>query len=357
MAEMEGKTEKATPKRREDERKKGNLFQSSDVVSALSILAVFAAMRAALPYAYRYFGNFFIRCFSRAGAQSTLDAALSLDSLNAGWEALLLIAGPAMLVSVLAAVLSTGAQTRFKFSHEKIKFRFSNISPLQGFKRLFSLRSVVEVLKAAVKMTAIGYLLYGKIRDISGRCVLMMDGDVFQSSVAILEDIFDFVLQMSLVFIGMAALDYFYQWWEYERNIRMTKQEVKEEYKELEGNPETKGRQRQEQRKISRRRMMQQVPTADVVVRNPTHIAVALRYDIEKDRAPVVVAKGQGYLAQRIVIIAEGCGIPMKEDKPLARALYAAVEVGTEIPPEFYTALAEIMAWVYRRKKGEEAAR
>lgn len=351
MAAMEGKTEKATPKRREDERKKGNLFQSADVVSSLSILAIFVVMRAALPYAYRYFGNFFVRCVTRVGAREALDASAALDALNGGWAAALLIAGPAMLASVLAAVVTTGAQTRFKFSHEKIKFRLSNISPLQGFKRLFSLRSVVEVLKAAIKMTAIGSLLYLKIRDIAGQCIRMMNGSVFQATVVILQDIFDLVIQMSAVFLGIAALDYFYQWWEYERSIRMSKQELKEEYKELEGNPETKGRQRQEQRRIARRRMMQQVPTADVVVRNPTHVAVALRYDAQKDSAPVVVAKGLDLVARRIVAIAEQNGIPMKEDKPLARALYAAVEIGMEIPPEFYTPLAEIMAWVYRQKK------
>ncbi len=351
MASQEGKTEKATPKRREDERKKGNLFQSSDMVSALSVLAVFAVMRAVLPYAYRYFVNFFDGCFSGMAALDSLSPGQSGDALGAGWRAVLLIGGPAMLTSVLAAVAATGMQTRFKISSKKIKFRLSNLSPLAGFRRLFSLRSLIEVLKALIKLTAIGSLLYQKLKDIFGDSVRMMDDSVLHSTIRMLEDIFDLVISMSLLLIGMAALDYFYQWWEYERSIRMSRQEVKEEYKELEGNPETKGRERQEQRKAARRRMMQQVPTADVVVRNPTHVAVALRYDAEKDNAPVVVAKGLDYLALRILRVAEQYGIPTKENKPLARALYASVEVGMEIRPEFYAAMAEIMAWVYHQKK------
>ena len=350
----ESKTERATPKKREDERKKGNIFQSADVVSAFSILAVFAALRVTFPYLYRYLSNFMIRYFSYTASKSALTPDLSRDILREGWIAVLLVSAPVLLASLLSAVLAAGAQTRFKFSGEKIKFKLSNISPLQGFRRLFSLRSVAELLKSLFKIAAIGYVLVRQIRGIVSRCIAMMFGDVAQSAAAVLNAIMDLVIQMSLVFLVIAAADYLYQWWEYERNLRMTKQEVKEEYKQLEGNPEIRGRIRQAQRKISSRRMMQQVPTADVVVRNPTHFAVALRYDPEKDAAPVVVAKGQDYLALKIVAIAEAHRIPMKEDRPLARALYAAVEVNEQIPAEFYQALAEVMAWVYRLKQEGE---
>jgi flagellar biosynthetic protein FlhB len=174
-----------------------------------------------------------------------------------------------------------------------------------------------------------------------------------QATVNVLDDIFDLVIQMSLVFVGLAVADYLYQRWDYEKNIKMTKQELKEEFKETEGNPETKSRIRQLQRSLSRQRMMQQVPTADVIVRNPTHFAVALRYRPDRDEAPVVVAKGQDRIAFKIIEIAEQYRIPMKEDRPLARALYAAVKVDQPIPPEFYAPLASIMAWVFRQRKKE----
>lgn len=345
------KTEKATPKKREDERKKGNIFQSSDVVSALSVLAIFIAMRIAMPHFYNSVSGLLAEFIHYAGTRNTLDGTFMSDVNRRMWMSIILLSAPVLLASVGAAILLTGAQTRFKFSGEKIKFKGSNISLIQGFKRLFSLRSVMEVLKALIKTAIIGYVIYAKIKDICVQCTGMMETDVMQSTVAILNDLMDLVIQISIVLVALSALDYFYQWWEYERNIKMTKQEVKEEYKELEGNPEIKGRIRQMQREMSRQRMMQQVPTADVIVRNPTHFAIALRYDPDHDAAPVVVAKGQDRIALRIVEIAAENNIPMKEDKPLARALYASVEVGSEIPPEFYAALAVIMAWVFQLRK------
>jgi flagellar biosynthetic protein FlhB len=345
------KTEKATPKKREDERKRGNIFQSADVVSAVSVLAVFTALRVAMPYIYRALSNLMTEYIGYAGTRDTLSGAFTADVNRSMWFSVLILSAPVLLASAGAAVLVTGVQTRFKFSGEKIKFKASNISPIQGFKRLFSLRAIVEVLKAIIKTAIIGYIIYLKIRDVCVQCTGMLENGVMQSAVNVLDDIMDLVIQMSVVLIALAAADYFYQWWEYERNIRMSKQELKEEYKELEGNPETKGRIRQLQRDLSRRRMMQQVPTADVIVRNPTHFAVALRYAPEKNEAPVVVAKGQDRVALRIIEIAAANNIPMREDRPLARALYASVEVGSEIPPEFYAALATIMAWVFQLKK------
>ncbi|OCN03157.1 flagellar biosynthesis protein FlhB [Clostridium sp. W14A] len=351
----ENKTEKATPKKREDERKKGNVFQSADVVSSLSILSVFVMLRIAFPYLYRYLSNFIQRYISYTATKSVITQTAAVDILRDAWIAILLLCSPVLLAALLAAILATGAQTRFKFSGEKIKFKLTNVSPLQGLKKLFSLRSVAELIKSIIKTIAIGYVMYLQMKKICADCIEMMSGDVMQSAVQMLNAVMDMVIQMTLVFLAIAAADYFYQWWDYERNIRMTKQEMKEEYKQLEGNPEIKGRIRQVQRSISGRRMMQQVPQADVVIRNPTHFAVALRYHAQEDTAPVVVAKGQDYLALKIIEIAEQHQIPMKEDRPLARALYASVEVNSQIPQEFYQALAEVMAWVYRLKQeGEE---
>ncbi|HEX2985424.1 MAG TPA: flagellar biosynthesis protein FlhB [Caproiciproducens sp.] len=347
------KTEKATPKKREDERKKGNIFQSADVVSALSILVLFLTMKMVMPYIYQYLSNFMSKYFvyTKTVHELTIDSVMKFatDSVIS----FLLLAGPVMLASVAAAIIATGVQTRFKFSKENLKMKFSRLSPIQGIKRLFSIRSITELVKSMVKISVMLIILYSAYMKIVSDFMNLMYEDVLQATYFILNSIMDIVLQMSMAFIGIAVLDYLYQWWEYERNIRMTKQEIKEEYKQLEGDPLIKGQIRDRQRRMARQRMMQQVPTADVIIRNPTHIAVALRYDIEKDSAPVVVAKGQDYMALKIIEIAEQYKIPMTENKPLARALYREVEVNGVIPQEYYVVLAEIMAWVYSMKRGQ----
>jgi flagellar biosynthetic protein FlhB len=348
------KTEKATPKRREEQRKKGNIFQSSDVVSAISILALFFALKILFPYAYKYMSGFFRKYSDFALTVQTLSAGIAMDVLKDCIIALLLLAGPIMLVAIAAGVIASGVQTGFKFSKELIKFNFSKLSMIQGFKRMFSLRSVTELIKAIIKVSILAYILYNQISKLMGYFPQMMYQDVMQATSFILNSIMDIVIQISVAFIAIAALDYLYQWWQYEQDIKMTKQEVKDEYKELEGDPQIKGAIRERQRRMAQQRMMENVPTADVIVRNPTHFAVALKYDIDKNSAPVVVAKGQDYVALKIIEIAEQYHVPMTENKPLARALYASVKVGREIPPEYYVALAEIMAWVYSLKKEDK---
>jgi flagellar biosynthesis protein FlhB len=198
------------------------------------------------------------------------------------------------------------------------------------------------------------YILYSEFQNIAKYFTQLMYEDIMQATFFILNSIMNIVLQMSLAFVFIAAFDYLYQWWEYERNIKMSKQEIKDEYKQMEGDPQIKGQIKDRQRRMAQQRMMQKVPTADVIVRNPTHFAIALKYDIEKNSAPVVVAKGQDYTALKIIEIAEQYHIPMTENKPLARALYSAVEVNREIPPDYYVVLAEIMAWVYSLKKEDK---
>lgn len=349
------KTEKATPKKREDERKKGNIFQSSDVISALSILTLFFTLKLTLPFIYQRMSGFLVRYFVYTKTVNTLTQSFVVDVTKDFAITLLLLSGPMMLVSVAAAVVGTGVQTRFKFSRENLKMKFSRLSPLQGVKRMFSIRSVAELFKSLLKITVMGAVLYSAYMEVSRNFTKLMYEDVLQATGFVLNSIMDIVLRLSVVFVGIAALDYLYQWWEYERNIRMTKQEIREEYKQMEGDPQIKGQIRERQRKMSMQRMMQQVPQADVIVRNPTHFAVALRYDIEKDSAPIVVAKGQDYMALRIIKVAEQYHIPMTENRPLARALYREVDVNGIIPPEYYVVLAEIMAWVYsiKRRQGD----
>lgn len=351
MAADSSKTEKATPKKREDERKKGNIFQSSDVVSALSILALFLVLKMAVPFMYHYLSMFLSKYIAYIKTVRALSSEFAMDVAKDALIALFLLAGPVMLTAIAVGVIAAGAQTRFKISKENLKIKFSRISPIQGMKRLFSLRSITELIKAMLKISIIFYILYSSFMNIAKYFTKLMFEDIFDAVIFIMNSIMDIVIQLSMVFILIAAFDYLYQWWEYERNIKMSKQEIKEEYKQMEGDPQIKGQIKERQRKISMQRMMQQVPTADVIVRNPTHFAVALKYDIEKNSAPIVVAKGQDYMALKIIEIAEQNKIPMTENVQLARALYKSVEVNREIPEEYYVILAEIMAWVYSLKK------
>ncbi len=263
--------------------------------------------------------------------------------------------GPLLAVTVLVSVVATFAQTKMLVTVEPIKPKFEKINPLKGFKRLFSLKSLVEAVKNILKITILLFLIYTCVRDLTNVVERYLYADVYASCVHFLNAIFSMLMKVGLAFVALAALDFMYQWWDYERQMKMSKQEVKEEYKQTEGDPQIKGKIKQLQRQMSQARMMQQVPGADVVVRNPTHFAVALRYHPGEDDAPVVLAKGQDLVAQRIVQVAEENDIIVIENVPLARALYAETELNRMIPPDLYEAVADVMIYLYKlgRLKGE----
>ena len=263
---------------------------------------------------------------------------------------ILMVSGPIFVVGILAPIIFTGMQTRFIFSMDALKFKFNRLNPLEGIKKLISIRSLVELAKNLLKIAIITAIIYSQIKDRIIDFIKLFDVDIKISMIYACTAIFTTVMTIAIIFIFIGILDVAYQWWEYEKNLRMTKQEVKEEYKQMEGDPQIKGKIKQKQREMSQARMMQQVPTADVIIRNPTHFAIAIAYDPDKNHAPQVVAKGMDFVALKIIKIAEENNITMQEDKPLARALYDAVEVGEEIPEDFYHAVAEILAFVYGLK-------
>lgn len=234
---------------------------------------------------------------------------------------------------------------------ETIKFKANRISPLQGFKRLFSIRSVVELLKALIKITVLGWMIYSFLSSRMHEFVRLMDGTVMDAISFAGNTVLSLVNTVGVAFLFLAAFDYLYQWWDYEKNLRMSKQEIKEEYKQTEGDPQIKGKIREKQRQMSSKRMMQNVPKADVIIRNPTHFAVALGYDPERNKAPVVLAKGADRVALKIVEIGEANDVYIMENRPLARGLYDAAEIDMEIPGEFYQAVAGVLAFVYKLKK------
>ena len=344
------KTEKATPKKRKDERKKGNVFLSRDAVTAVSLIASFYALKIFAPSIFTNVQDLVRRYISLAGTKEVFLASdISTIFTDLGLV-FLKTAMPLVGVSVLVAVIVTMAQTKMLFSTKAFAPKFSRINPLNGIKKMFSIRAIVELLKSLLKIVVLLYMVYTVLIDEVTTLPMLINMTPVSAINRTGEIIMDVVLKSGIAFVFLAAADYLYQWWDYEKNMKMSKQEIKDEYKQIEGNPQIKGRQRQLQQQRSRQRMMQNVPEADVVIRNPTHFAVALKFDRDKDRAPRVVAKGMDQLALRIVKVAEENDVYVTEDRPLARALYDAVEVGDEIPEEFYKAIAKILAFVYNLK-------
>lgn len=345
------KTEKATPKRKQDERKKGNIFLSQEVVTVATLIATFYTLKIMMPYAVTSI---------EAGIKHFTDMASTEDTLTYQvlqkhfFELILIYAKSALLplfVCGLTATLATMAQTKMLFTAKNASFKGSRINPMQGIKKMFSARSLVELFKSILKITVLIYVIYSILKADIEKFPRMMDMSFDASLLETGNIIMAIVIKVSTIFIVLAGADFMYQRWDYEKNLRMSKQEVKDEYKETEGDPQIKGRIRSIQQQSARRRMMQNVPKADVVIRNPTHIAIAIKYDQNANAAPMVVAKGTDNVALKIVKIAEENGVYITENKPLARALYESVELDREIPEQFYRAIAEVLAFVYNLKK------
>lgn len=344
------KTEEATPKKKEDERKEGNIFQSKEIVILVTMLATFFGFKILYPTIMSSAQNFMSKAFALAGEQETFDIYFSREVFISSCICIIICCGPLLMIAMGAAILATVAQTKGLFNMKSLRPKFSRMNPLNGIKNLFSLKGIIELLKSIVKIIILFYVIYSFIKDnimVFPKMMYMSIPEAAEETGSMLFTLFETV---AIAFAFLAGFDFFYQRWEYNRNLRMTKQEVKEEYKNIEGDPQVKSQRRARQQQMARQRMMQAVPTADVVIRNPDHVAVALKYDREKNNAPIVVAKGLDSLALRIVKVAEENGVKCIENKLLARALYAQTELLDEIPPEFYAALAEIMAVIYKEK-------
>lgn len=343
----DSKTEKATPKKRRDERKEGHVPLSKDIVIVVSLLGSFYALKLFFPFIIETVELFMKKYIGLSMEITDLEqqgGVIMIDMMTAVVEGAL----PVLLISVALTVVATGAQTKFLFTGKNLKPKFDRLSPLKGIKNIVSLKSMVELLKNIIKIIILIIILYNIIMSDLPAVARTISMDLNDSSVYVMSAIMSMILKVSIAFIAISGFDLFYQIWDYEQQLKMTKQEIKEEYKQTEGNPEVKGKIRDIQRQRARSRMMQAVPEADVIVRNPTHYAVALKYDIDHDNAPMLVAKGQDELALRIVKIGEENGVYILENKPLARGIYASTQVGQEIPEEYYGVVAEILVYVYK---------
>ncbi len=264
---------------------------------------------------------------------------------------------PLFLTLMVVAVVSNYMQVGSLLSFEAITPRFSKLNPMEGLKRLFSAQAMMEFAKSIFKLTVVGWIAWNTVSGELNSLLPLIDKSpgIILNYVGLVS--FTLFWKVCLVMILLAILDFMFQKWEFEKNLKMTKQEVKEEHKQTEGDPHVKSRIRAIQREMAQKRMMAEVPEADVVITNPTHLAVALSYEAGRMEAPRVVAKGSGHVAQRIKEIARENGIPVIEDRPLARSLYTLVEVGGSIPENLYRAVAQVLAHVYGlKKKGRAAA-
>ncbi|ABC77217.1 flagellar biosynthesis protein FlhB [Syntrophus aciditrophicus] len=344
------RTEEATPKRREEAREQGQVAKSRDLASV-------AILSACLLYFYFGANSFLHQLMDLMKSSfSSLDSSLvtteNIQSLlfSAFYKTITLMT-PFLLVVCIAALSSNILQVGFKISTKAIAPKLSKIDPAKGFARLFSLQSLIEFIKSIFKISIAGFVAYLTVKSELVDILPLADSSVWEILVYITGTSFRILLTTCWVLIILALMDYLYQRWEYERNLKMSRQEIKDENKQTEGDPIVKARIRRLQREMAQRRMMANVPKADVIITNPTHLAVALQYDQDSMIAPKVIAKGAGYLAEKIKEIARESRVPLVENKPLAQVLYKMVEVSGTIPDSLYKAVAEILAYIYSIKR------
>lgn len=357
FADGEGgeKTEPATQKKLDDARKEGKIAKSKDLTQGIDLLVLFLLIKVFVGYMSERFMALFDSTLGRMAEfmainQKQVSMQAFSTVLNNVILELFLIIWPFLVFGFVITFIVTVYQVGWKVSAKPMEPKLSKFNPINGFKRIFSKDSLFELLKSIIKVGVIAYVAYTNIVDEADNLFVLYEIDLNQAIALVGNIIIEFGIEISVIFIVIGIADYFYQKWKFGEDMKMTKQEVKDEYKNTEGDPQIKGRIRQKMREASQRRMMQDVPKADVVITNPTHFAVAIKYDAEVSKAPIVVAKGEDYLAQKIKEVARENNVEIVENKPLARMLYHNVDIGAEIPPELYQAVAEVLAMVYHMK-------
>jgi flagellar biosynthesis protein FlhB len=339
------RTEAATPRRLQELKDKGRVVRSTDLIMAGGLLAGFLVLQSFGGAAAAELRGEMERQFTTLLRADLTDATLADLWLNTGLL-FLRVSAPLIALTVVGVVLNVG-QTGLSVSGRGLTPQFSRLNPLDAAKRIFSMHGLVELGKTLLKAGLVAFVLYNVYTESLPALVALGGADLRTTAPQLAALISKLGMTAGAALLGLGILDYGYQRWEFVRSSRMSKDEIREEFKQTEGDPKIKGRIRQMQRKLASRRMMQDVPKADVVVTNPTHLAVALAYRPGEMGAPRVVAKGADAVALKIREIAREHDVPVLENKPLARALYASVEVGTEIPMDLFQAVAEVLAYIY----------
>ncbi|MFC4320166.1 flagellar biosynthesis protein FlhB [Litchfieldia salsa] len=344
------KTEKATPKKRQDSRKKGQVAKSADVNTAILVLFIFLLL---------LFIGGFMRDKMLFLLQHSFQEYMHLDLTEKTIEQIFLevsiesaiILGPILGIALIGGVAANLLQVGFLHAPESIHMKLNKLDPIQGFKRIYSVRAIVEMLKSILKIGFIGMVAFAVIWVNFEQIMRMSHVSVEESLITISKITVQMGLFSAAALLMLSVLDYVYQRYDFEKNIRMSHQDIKDEYKKTEGDPLIKSKIKQKQREMAMQRMMQDVPKADVIITNPTHYAVAIKYDENRADAPYVVAKGVDFVAQKIKEIGKEHNIVTVENVPLARGLYSQTEIGDIVPETFFKAIAEILAYVYRLKQ------
>jgi len=352
MGEQTGdKSEEPTPHRLREAREKGQVAKSREVTTAFLLLFSYMI--------FKYTGEFMWEQL-RSMVQIILSeipraTEFSLNFVGyiflVGIRGLLLSVAPIFGLVVFVALVVEALQTGFLFSLDPLTPKLERISPAEGFKKMFSLQGFVELIKSIIKILIVFWITWVALRNDIPFVIVLVSGQPMDALLLGASLAYKVAMRVGLFYLAIAILDYMYRRWEYMRGLKMTKQEIKEEYKRLEGDPMIKQRMRELQRQVAYSRMMAAVPQADVVVTNPTHLAVAMQYETKKMKAPKVLAKGERKVAEEIVKLADNNYIPIVENEPLARSIYRTTKVGQEVPGELYQAVAEILAFVYKLKK------
>ena len=352
MQDKHSKTEEATPKRLRDSRKKGQISKSGDLNSAVSFL-VFALLLGALG---DYLLTNSIEFITFALSQ---DVGSGLTETNVGGilvqnvMKILLIFMPFGLIAVFIGVVTNVVQVGFLFTAEPLKPDFKRLNPIEGMKNIFSKKALFNMFKSIMKLLIVTYLTYTGLQKVMKPIMNLGGVGVEKLFGFFMDTVSTLSVSIASFMIILGVIDFIFQKKDYKKNLMMTKQEIKDEYKQMEGDPKIKSKRQQKQREMSMARTMQSVEASTVIITNPTHIAIALRYEQGKDEAPVVMAKGLDYMAMKIREKAKEEGIPIIENKPLARSMYYKVEPGSSVPVEMYQAIAEILALVFTMNKNK----
>ena len=345
------KTEKPTPKKRQKARSEGQVAISKEIATAITLIVGFLSLKMLGKYMYKQIGKVMVFNFNLIqDADKIVDDKYLLDFFIYITLRSIMIVGPICIIAMIIGIVTNIIQVGWHPTTKPLKPKFDAFNPANGLKRLFSPKQAIEAVISIFKILFLVIVIYNSIKGEVHQLRNITHMDLFSGVIYICNLCIDVGLKVGYFFIIIAVIDFAYQRYSHTKKLRMSKQDIKDEYKQTEGDPIIKGKIRQKMRESSLKRMMQEVPGADVVITNPTHFAVAIKYDREKEKAPVVLAKGVDHLAQKIKDVAKENKIEIVENKPLARALYSSTDVGKEIPPELYQSVAEVLAFVYKLK-------
>ena len=347
------KTEEASAKKLSDARKEGQVAKSQELIMASGLMALFLVLKMFIAFIGRSLLESFSSSFNKIDrlAKEEFNTTIAASLLKDVGIDIIVICLPVFITGMAISFIVNAFQVKWESTGKPLQPKLNKINPLSGFKKLFSKDKIVELIKSILKIVVISYLVYNTLKDEVGKLAIMYEiGNLSAAIVMVGDIIINLGMQISAVFMLIGLADLFYQKRKFKKDMRMTKQEVKDEFKQSEGDPQIKSKIRQKMRDASQRRMMQELPTADVVITNPTHFACALKYDKERSEAPILIAKGADYIAGKIKEVAKENKIPIVENKPLARMLYFNVDLDEEIPGELYQMVAEVLAYVYSLK-------